>query len=340
MRAIWTNTLALGLALSSGCDVFYSVKETGGVTKTTFDETLPTALEEVFGQCTEPLDLEPGLAEIDLLNGCTAPDVDSAGAQALVLALTLAGPIELADPLPTNIASGVAHIDNIPWPMQNCEVDLDYDVRLDRLRLLDLDSWWMERPSGKEALRIDFDFPSAANAAEFRVVTTVDCPSPINELALNAAFDVAIPSGWRQITLSGLDLDLYIELEDAGDDVNAELKVLVAIGDVTTDTYLSALNDQAPGLDDSVLSALGLEIDDVKAMLKAELLDALSELPDQVADLINGELPEGHTICSLAVSQGDLIITTDVPGVLECVSVSTDPSPLDPGLPPVTPIIP
>lgn len=310
-----TLTLSALVALGgTGCSVFHDIESAGGVTTTTYDDTLPDSLVEVFAECAEPLVLEPGIEEIDLAGSCDLDDVDGAGPDALLLALGFNGPVDLGGPIERVLYSGEEVIDDFPWPMQNCEVTLDYRVRLDELRLYDLDSRWTTF-SGDAALWVDFDFQSWADAVEFRVDYDVDCPSRINEGALNTAFGIAIPSGWRQMSINGLDLDLWIQLFDDGSEVGADLYLDVDLSAIDTDTYLSSLPGDA---DEAVLAALGFDLANIEDEVEDQLYDALAALPGQVADMINGELPDGHIVCSVSASGGELEVVSDDPGLRAC----------------------
>ncbi|MFN3198980.1 MAG: hypothetical protein ACE366_11335 [Bradymonadia bacterium] len=302
----------------SGCSIFYDVEESAGVTKTIFDDTLPSSLSEVFEECTEPLIIEGGIDEIDMLGSCTIHDTDSAGADAVVMSLALNGPIDLGASIPRRLYTGTETIDGFSWPMQNCEVDFDFTVRLDKLKMYNLDSAWTNH-GGDPALWIDFDFNRWADVVEFKVEHTVDCPSRINEGILRGLFNVAIPSGWRQMEIDGLDLDIWVELYDAGDEVGAELALDIDLTELDTDTYLSDL----PISDEVILGALGFSLSNIEDEIEDQLYDALASLPGEVADLINGELPDGHTVCSVSQSGGELTVTTDDPGIMACARVRT-----------------
>ena len=312
MRHLTLATLAAFATLTAGCGVFYDQQETGGVTETLFDETLPESLVEVFEECSDPLSIEPGDSEIDLRGGCGLTDVSTVGAQTILLGLA-ASPIEI-EPIPETLYSGSTSLIDFPWPMQNCEVDLSYEVRLDELKLYDLDSGWREF-RGAPSLWIDFDFESWADVLEFRIDYEVDCPKRINERALNGLFGIAIPNGWRQLSVRGLDLDLWVSFADAGDELSADLYLDIDLSEIDTDTYLSNL----PGnVDQAILDALGFDLVSIEDEIEAQLYDAFSDLPGEVASAINGELPEGHTVCSVGLD-GGLEVITDEPGMLSCV---------------------
>lgn len=312
MRSLTLITLALA---ATGCSTFYEQDAVNGVTETVFDDRLPSSMESLFAQCAEPLRLDRTTTEIDLTGDCDASDVDGAEEQALFWAMAIAGPVDLGDGVPTPLYTGSQTLDGIPWPMQNCEVDIDYRVRLDRLDLHDLWADWQTH-DGRAALRIDFDFDRWADAFEFKVDYAVDCPSAINEATLNGLFSVAIPSGWRQVELDGLDLDIWLELYDAGDAVAGALDVRVNVSDFDTDTYLSNL----PGdLDAQLLSALGFDVASLEDLIEDELSGLLAGLPGEVAAVINDELPAGEIVCSVGLDGGDLLVVSDDPGRLQCL---------------------
>ena len=307
--------IALLTVAAAGCSTFYDQDENHGITTTVYSDLLPSSVETVFAECVEPLQLTGDTDEIDFAGSCDQfDDVAGTGPQLMLLGLLASGPIELGGEIGSTLASGVEVIDNFPWPLQNCEVELDYEVRLNEIDLYDLMAGWRTH-DGEPSLWIDFDFDNWANVADFRVVHDVDCPSWINENALTGLFNVAIPSGWREVTLNGLDLDLWVTLANGGSQIDADLDIRVGLSEISTDTYLSNL----PGnVDQLVLNALGLDIGSMQDTIEAQLSDALTDLPDAVADLLNDALPDGHVICDIGVESNELVITSDDPGRMSC----------------------
>ena len=306
---------AAALVTTAGCSVFYDQVAISGVTETTYDDSLPASMETVFAECAEPLTITGSTDEIDLAGSCVLADMPDTASQTFLSALLINGPVDLGGAVGTTLYSGVEVIDTIPWPMQNCEVELDYRVRLDALKLYDLMAGWRNH-GGEPSLWIDFDFETWSDVVDFRVDHTVDCPSWINENTLTGLFNVAIPSGWRQMSLRGLDLDLWITLADGGSDIVADLDLDVDIAEIDTDTYLSNL----PGnVDQAVLNALGFDLGNIEDEIEAQLRSALADLPDTMADMLNGELPDGHIVCGVEVDANELVVTSDDAGRLACM---------------------
>jgi hypothetical protein len=85
-----TWTLAtLALLTLGGCETFYSIDTEPSLDHVTFDETLPLALEDLFGTCADPIVLAQDTTEIDLLAGCPdgLPSFEADGASLLHLGM-------------------------------------------------------------------------------------------------------------------------------------------------------------------------------------------------------------------------------------------------------------
>ena len=85
----WTLPTVAMLALG-GCSTFYSTQTDENWDHVTFDETLPLALEDLFGTCADPIVLADDTTEIDLLGECpeASPSFDADGASLLHFGLT------------------------------------------------------------------------------------------------------------------------------------------------------------------------------------------------------------------------------------------------------------
>ena len=87
------GTLFLLTTLWSGCGVF-SDAQYGSVTRTTYDQRLPNALEEVFEACTQPLVFNSNTTSVDLLANCP-PGPIGAGPAVIMAGLNILGPLNL-----------------------------------------------------------------------------------------------------------------------------------------------------------------------------------------------------------------------------------------------------
>jgi len=294
---------ALTLALATGatgCSSFYTRSTSGGTTYTRFDDRLNDALSEVFEVCTEPLDLEPGVDEIDFVGSCTAADTSSANADLLVALLTGSGPIALPAPIDDDLVRFTPTVSGLPWPMQNCEIDFTVDVDLFRLRMLNLDSEWRTH-DGRPSMHIDFDFNSPTHVVDVLLDANVRCPSAINDLTLQATLDAIIPNQRIQMDLTGMDLDLDVEFAVSGGRLTGDLDTNLNVGGVEVHNVIVDIANALGFSEAEIMDAFGLTFDELEAEIEPLLDDALADLGDEVADTLMMSVPAGQSVTGVAI---------------------------------------
>lgn len=317
MKAYTMAKVAGGAAalamMATGCGTFSDQTEVNGVTKTVFDGRLPSAMEEVFASCHDPLVIEPGMTSVSLTNGCTFADVTSAEGQALLFALAAQGDMELGAPIPEDVAVFEDVIDGLPWPVQNCEIRITTAVEFDGLDLYDLDAAWTTHDS-RPSLHVDFDFDGTQRVGTADVDVDIDCPSGLSEWLIktfkNKMIDEA--DGRHAIYASSMDLDLWIELSSTSSDLSGVTDVRFTVGDLWVDIDWSALDVNGASYEESSRALFESEAD---AMLE----DALADLGETTAELLEDAIPSGHVICSVSQSGGQLTLKSDDPGAGQCL---------------------
>ena len=291
------------LALSSACSSFTDVSRSGNVTDTVFDRTFPDALEEVFATCADPLRLEPGDDTVDLTEDCEyATEVASPEGQLIAALLMTRGTIDLAEPIAQDVGTMELTLDDLPWPIQNCEIAIDVDIDFEGIRLFDLDADWVTH-SGSPSLRIDFDFNGTQTVASVDIDATADCPSRFNEWFIQKRLDNHL-NGNHNVRASGLDLDVWVMFDEENDSVVSELDVDFDVGSVdfqgvnwsklfvdpstTEETTRASLESQAQGIFE----------------------DALADLPAIALDLLFNGIDEDAPVCDLDEDGGEFTVST------------------------------
>jgi hypothetical protein len=286
--------------LSTGCSSFYTRSTSLGTTYTRFDDGLHDALSEVFEACTEPLDIEAGLDEIDFVGACTTADTTSAEADLLVALLTANGPIPLAEPIDDDLVRFTPTVSGFPWPMQNCEIDFTVDVDLFRLRMLNLETEWRTH-DGRPSMHIDFDFNSPTHVVDVLLDANVRCPSAINDAALQATLDALLPNNRVEMDLTGMDLDLDVEFTVSGGRLNGTLDTNLNIGGVNVNNVFVDIANALGFTEAEIMDAFGLTFDELEAEIEPMLDDALVDLADEVADTLMMSVPAGHSVTGVAL---------------------------------------
>jgi len=300
-------TLTSLMALSTACSSFTDVTTSGRVTDTLFDRSFPDALEEVFATCSDPLTLEPGDDTVDLTAGCTyATDVASPEGQLIAALLMTQGTIELAEPISGDAGSLNRVIDDLPWPIQNCEIDIQADIDFEGISLFDLEADWVTH-SGSPSFRIDFDFNGTQTVASVDIEATADCPSRINEWFIQQRLDNHL-NGHHNITASGLDLDIWVMFDEVNDSVVSSLDVQFDVDSVN----IQGVN----------WSKLFMDSSDTEELARAELEsqgqaifeNALSGLPQIGLDLLFNGIDEDAPVCKLDEDSGEFTVSTGTKG--------------------------
>lgn len=285
---------------ATGCGSFTTQTTVLGTTYTRFDDRLNDALSEVFEACTEPLDIEPGMSEIDFVGACTTADTASANADLLVALLAASGPIPLATPIDDDLEHQVSTVSGFPWPMQNCEVDFTVDVDLNRLRMLNLETEWRTHDS-RPSMHIDFDFNSPTHVVDVLLDANVRCPSAINDAVLQAALDLIIPNDRIEIDLLNMDLDLDVELSVSGGALAGDLDTNLNIGGVDVHNVIVDIANELGITEAEIMNAFGLTFDALEAEIEPELDAAMADLADEVADTLMMSVPSGQSVVGVAI---------------------------------------
>lgn len=315
---------ATGL-LASACTAFSTQSTVNSVTRTTFDDRFHDGLAEVWNTCSEPLDLEPGDTSISLLNGCDLTDTVTAEGDAVVILLAADDPIALSEPIPTEVFSEQTVISGFPWPMQNCEVTFDVTADFNRLRLLNQETKWRTH-DGEPSLWIDYDFPASANVVDVLVTADVECPSAFNETTLQASIDLILPNDPVLVSLTGLDLDIDVELDHIPSTLTAELDLEIGIGGIEVNTFIFDLANLLTVTDEELMAEFGLTLANMEAEIEPILRESLAELPDVVVEGLMAAVPSTHVICDVQiVNTDDLRIKSDVPGPMQCLEIAPVP---------------
>jgi len=297
--------LLLLTVLAPGCDYFSDTTTSSTQVNTvTWDERLPSGMEEWFATAIEPLEIVPGMESIDL--GCELADLSSVEAQAFCFIAGAAGDVSLSSPVPEEIDSFTETIDGLPWPVQNCEINFDGPISFEGLSLFDLDAKWYTR-GGKPTYRIDFDFNGRQDVAEIDIDIDVDCPSSVSTWLVNL-FSSSVQKALRgkhDISAANMDLDIYISFEPNGDRIDSEVDVRFLVGDVDIDLDWSKVKkymseSEIEGMAEDLFQTEGEDV----------FTQAFSGLGDTMADALEQTIEDGHEICSMKVQSGELVMKT------------------------------
>ena len=299
------------LGLTTACSGFTDVSNSGNVTDTVFDRAFPDALEEVFNTCSDPLRLEPGDSTISLTSGCDyATDVASANGQ-LIAGLLMTQTVELAEPISGDVGSMDFTIDGFPWPIQNCEIDIEADINFEGIRLYDLDADWVTH-SGSPSLRIDFDFNGTQTLATVDIDATASCPSGVNEYFIQRRLDSYL-NGTKNVNASGLDLDVWVMFDEENDSIVSTLDVSFDVGniDITGVRWSKLFVDPTDIEEDARI--------EVQSQAQAIFEEALADLPEVALDLLFNAVDEDAPVCDLDVSSGEFTVSTGSTGRFNCM---------------------
>ena len=319
LKRDWMPLLSAGLlsfaAFTSGCSEFCETTElSNGLTEVHYDETLPNALEGVFGECNDPLVIASEMDSIELADGCSFSDLDGDGEIILALGLASQSPIDLGGEIPSLVHSDEWSFTDFPWPVQNCEMTIGLDVYFDQLKMTDLQANWTTF-QGQPSMHVDLDF-TENKVGEITIDVDVDCPSSLSEWLVNV-FTGKVQNaleGTHDIKASNRDLDINVMLDHNTVEVLADLDVDFSVGNLwipldwdSIDKYIDRDDVEEPAreLFESVAGDL--------------LQDSLTMIPELVADAMQSTVPEGHQICSLERDGDGVTITTDEPnGFMTC----------------------
>lgn len=313
--------LTLSLTASSliACGSFRDQTTSGSVETSVFDARFGDALEEVFETCADPLSIQPGDSTISLAGGCYyATEVASVNGQLVAGLLMSQGEVDLAEPIASEVGTIDETITGFPWPLQNCEVRVDGTIYFEGLNLYDLDARWTDRHE-EAAFHIDFDFNGTQTVAEVDIDAVADCPSAINEWAIQKLLNANL-NGRHDVRASDMDLDIWIPFFEESDRVATDLEVRFRVDSVN----LSGVN----------WGALFLDADEMNEMFRSELQreaddifeESLSDLPAVALQLLHYGIDGDAPVCSISQSGGELTVKTgDADARFPCVNrVITD----------------
>ncbi|MEZ4469274.1 MAG: hypothetical protein R3F60_00445 [bacterium] len=142
--------------------------------------------------------------------------------------------------------------DDFPWPMQNCP-DLPRPRHPYRLRLLNQEMRW--RTHRRQALvlhRLRLPEPGPCGRRDRQ--RHGELPSSINESALRGAINLLLPNSDVAIYLTGLDLDIDVELGHTSSTLTGDLDLRFNVGDVEIDTFIVDIANYLGLTDAEVLS--------------------------------------------------------------------------------------
>lgn len=318
---LFTTLCMLGLT-GTGCSTYYD--ETNSATlfqhrKTiTFDDRLPSAMENVFDDCHDPITFDPttSLAPLGSCEGQPLTDYGGVEEQVLAIALASQGDIDLGGSFPGGIDAALNDIhkfeDVLPWPLQNCEIFIELDLDLHGLALTDLDARWLNH-SGTPSLRVDFDRDTSQPFISGEIEGDVDCPSAINEPVVQPH----LPDDNYTINLTGVDLDIWFEFEVVDGQIETSVDSDVDIGGISISPAFSPMvTDNVGSIEDILEDSTGMALADLTADIEDAINDEMSGLAGSLDDAINDELDDGYTAQSVEIDGGELKIVATKPRTL------------------------
>ena len=300
----WKNILPVVIICLAGCADFSNTTHSATRTYISYNNTLPNTLEEVFATCNEPLSIEPGMESINLSGDCEFNDVNTPEAMSMLLALALAGNQELSEPIPEIVDTMEITLDDFPWPVQNCVVEITAEIHFNGLNLYNLTAGWTTHDNAA-GIHVDWDFHGSQHVADAYIEADVSCPKALAEAIVRPIVENNV-EGWRTVTASDMDLDLWVTFEGNGDELAGTLDLDFDVGDLEI------------SLGWTKLEKYGVDRDDIEDDARATLEDvgndmltaALSDLPDEMASLLSDPVPEDKTICDVTIWKQALRIET------------------------------
>jgi len=303
-----------------GCNVYYDEDVDVGLLTTTktleFDQRLPNALEDLFAQCHEPLVVKRHeVSPVGTCEGQPLTDYGDVEVQTLALALLMQPDLDFRPVFPLSMVGALDEIhgfEGLPWPVQNCEIFLDLDLELLGLGLVDLDAQWVTH-DGSAALTVDLDRDTTFPFIEGTIEGDVDCPSAINEPAIQPS----LPNGNYEITVSGVDVDVWFMLDVVDDRVVVSVDSEVELGAISISPALSnTVTNAAGNIEDILEEVTGKDLADFESDVNDNLADRLESMRATLEDEINDEVDSDATVESVSIVNGRLEIETSKQTVL------------------------
>ncbi len=315
-----TSAILVAGMLGMGCGTYYNETSSSAALVTTktikFNQRLPNAMEDLFAQCHDPLVLKRH--QVHPLGSCEGqpfPDYGGVENQVLALALATEGNLDFRPVFPASLVNSLQEIhgfEGFPWPIQNCEVFLDLDMELLGLGLVDLDASWVTH-DGSAALHIDFDRDTSFPFITGSIEGDVDCPSALNEPFIQGS----LPNGDYDITVSGVDIDIWVMFDVVGGAIVTSVDSDVDLGAISISPALSnkVLNNVGD-IEDILEDVSGRDLAQMEADANDNLADQLAGIVSALDDELNGEIDDDATVQSAQIVNGKLHITTTQPVVL------------------------
>ena len=301
----WVAPFALAAAALTGCSQFAETSELdNGRTLTVVDNRLPNSLDTAFSACVGQIDINAGESAVEISDGCDTDELTSIQDLIAAGALGSQDAIELNEDIPVVLDSSSESYTDLPWPVQNCEVHLDYTFEFDGLSLNDMSSRWRSN-GGAPQLHVDFDFPES-KIGEIDIDVEVDCPSNLSRNIVNF-FTRKLRNelqGRHDVFANGMDLDLRFNIDHNGEELLVDLDTVFNARSIRVDldwSNVETINVMGFNIDvvdrnDILEPAEALLVDEGNAVFS----EALSGLADSVANGLNELVPDGHQICDVS----------------------------------------
>ncbi|MEE2789218.1 MAG: hypothetical protein VX589_17915 [Myxococcota bacterium] len=299
----------------SGCNSFSTTSNLdNGRTLTVLDNRLPNSLDTAFEACSERIDIDGGASDVIIADTCDTEMLTSTQDFVAAAALASYRTVELDEPIPTTLVRSTETYGGFPWPVQNCEVELDYTFEFSGLRLDDLDARW-RHVGGDPRLVVDFDFPRR-KIGEVSISTAVHCPHGISRSIVKALTKTLRRelNGRHNVLAHGMDLDLTFDIDHDGEQLLVTLDTDFDVNSISIDLDWTKVE---------TIRLLGIPIpvvdrDDILEPAKDIMLEeggaifseALAGLADNVEDGLNGLVPTGHRICDLRGTNSSMEMET------------------------------
>ena len=307
---------ALLLPALTGCSSFYDTTPKTGFTKTVFDARLPDAMDEYMGACHDEINLDDAAQVLTPLGDCTSFSGLSSDAQLVALGVTVNGDVAVPAVFDATTESSLhvstTLVDPIPWPYQNCDIDVDTTgLSFVGLSLTDFDASWRTR-SGEPSLSFDFDPIPGEVVIDGDIDLSADCPVLANEWVLNGY----LPNGFHEVSVDGLDVDVYFRITVvSGQAVVTVESDVNATGLTVSPAFSSQFVNNVGEVEDLLADHAGFDLQTTLAAAEGNVDAGFASIAPSVEAMINDAIPSGESICSVNVTtQGKLRVKSSVSG--------------------------
>lgn len=312
-------TLSATLLLPAlvGCSSFYDTVPKTGFTKTVFDERLPDALDEYMGACHSEITLDDSAQTLTPLGDCADFTALSSDAQLVAFGASVNGDVPVAAVFDATTEASMqintTLVDPLPWPYQNCDIDIDTTgLSFVGLSLNDFDARWATR-TGAPSLTFDFDPIPGEVVIDGTIDLSADCPVLANEWVLNGY----MPSGFHEVGIDGLDVDVYFPITIVSGQAVVDVEVDVnASGLSVSPAFSNAFVNNVGEVEDLLSDHAGFDFQTALSSAESNVATGFASLAPTLEDMINDSVPSNHLICSVNVTnQGKLRIKSNTTGV-------------------------